>query len=265
MQSHFPLFSVSNHKFNVILLAAGMGTRLKPATDYIPKALVELGELRAIDYFITQYQYIAQRIIIAVGYCADLLENYVRGKYPALNLVFSREPVSELKGPTKSLMYALDCADSRLPTIVTFCDYIIAEQFGVDHDALGVCKPVRGFVYGTYKTVAVIEESVVRNLVLNDDLEHRKENGFTGIAICHNTKLLKAIVYGGAVDNKEGRELDFALDVFAHYVKRIRTLPCPLSKMLEFGTEDTLHKTRRHLHGDLGLPVQSSGARPAGA
>src|SRR5258708_7226531 len=122
-----PLFSISNSKFNVIVLAAGLGSRLRPETDYVPKPLLELGGVRAIDYTIRKYQYIADRIIIAVGYCADLLENYCRGRFSSLNLQFSYEKVSDLRGPGTSVIYALDTASCKLPTIVTFCDYLVED------------------------------------------------------------------------------------------------------------------------------------------
>ncbi|HDR68485.1 MAG TPA: hypothetical protein ENN61_05480 [Bacteroidaceae bacterium] len=245
-----PLFSVRNQTFNVIILASGLGTRLKPETDFIPKALVELGNLRAIDYLISKYQYLAEGIIITVGYSADLLKNYVKGKYSSLNLLFSREDVSELRGPGKSLIYALDRANSRIPTLITFCDYIIEEQFSVDYDAIGVCKPVEGYVYGTYKTLAVVEEGVALGLIENKDLNSRKENGFTGIMICHNTMLLKSIVYSAAVSNPKSEDIDYAFDVVRPYIKRARTTVLPLTKMYEFGTEDTLSKTRRYIIGN---------------
>lgn len=243
-----PLFSARNQKFNVIILASGLGTRLKPETDFIPKALVELGELRAIDYLILKYQYLAERIIITVGYSADLLRNYVKGKYSSLNIQFSREEVSELRGPGKSLVYALDHADSGLPTLITFCDYIIEDQFSVDYDAIGVCKPDEDYVYDTYKMLAVAEEGVAVDLIINDDLENIKENGFTGISICHNTILLKSIVYGAAESKTRLEDVDYAR-IIRSYLQKVRTLALPLSRMYEFGTEDTLVKTRRYMGG----------------
>ena len=244
------LFSVKNQKFNIIILASGLGTKLKPETDFIPKALIELGQLRAIDYLISKYQYLAERIIITVGYSEDLLRNYVRGKYSSLNLQFSSEEVSELRGPGKSLMYALDHADSRLPTLITFCDYIIEDQFSVDYDAIGVCKPIKDYVYGTYKTLGIVEEGVAIGLTENDKLESVRENGFTGITICHNTTLLKSIVYSAAVSSSKTEGFDYALDIIRCYIEKVRTLALPLSKMLEFGTEDTLIKTREHIGGN---------------
>ncbi len=244
-----PLFSIKNQKFNVIILASGLGTRLKPETDFIPKALIELGELRAIDYLMAKYQYLADRVIITLGYSADLLRNYVKGKYPSLNLQFSHEEVSELRGPGKSLVYASDYTDSRLPTLITFCDYIIEDQFSVDYDAIGVCKPIKDYVYGTYKSLAVVEDGVAIDLVENNDLENVKDNGFTGITICHNTMLLKSIVYSAAKSKTGLEDIDYGC-IIRCYLKKVRTLAFPLSKMFEFGTEDTLIKTRRYIDGN---------------
>ncbi len=246
-----PLFSTTNQKFNVIILAAGIGSRLKPETDYIPKALVKVGNERAIDHLLKKYQYIADKIIIAVGYNAELLENYTRGKYSSMNLFFSREKVTELYGPGKSLVYALDFASSQLPTIITFCDYVVEDFFTIDQDGLGVCNPVekQGSVLGTYKTVASIEEGIILGLNKNKDLKHLKKNGFTGISIFHNTLFLKALAYDAASE-KGVKNVDYAFDIVNKYVSKMRTVAVPLSKMFEFGTEDLLKETREHIDGN---------------
>lgn len=245
-----PSFSITNQKFNVIILAAGVGSRLRPETEYIPKALVKVGQTRAIDHFIRKYQYIADRFILAVGYGADLLENYLKGKYPTMNLMFSREDVSELRGPGRSLVYALDHASSRLPTLITFCDYIIDEYLPVDSDILGVCKPIEdASILGTYKTLVVADEGVVVNVVRNEDPTKVKDMGFTGIAVFHNTLLLKMIAYHAAVSGNNAQNVDYTFDIIREYVLRIKTRGCPLSRIFEFGTEDTLKKIRRYFGG----------------
>jgi choline kinase len=250
MYKEAPLFSVSNQKFNVIILAAGLGTRLKPETDFIPKALIELGGLRSIDYSIRKYQYISGRMIVATGYSADLVMNYVMGKYSSLNLFFSREEVSELKGPGTSLMYALDYASSKLPTIITFCDYIVCDQFSVEYDCIGICKPGKEFsILGDYKTIAVIEEGVAVDLQLNKN-NKIKDNGFTGIAIFHNTKLLKAIAYNAAASKSNNEDIDFAFEIIAPYLSKVKTIACPISSILEFGTTKTLVEIRRYINGN---------------
>jgi NDP-sugar pyrophosphorylase family protein len=246
-----PLFSITNERFNVIILAAGLGRRLHRETDFIPKALVNLDQGRAIDFSIRKFQYVAERMIIAAGYCADLLENYVRGKYATQNLFFSVEDVSELCGPGASFLYALDYTSSRLPTIVTFCDFIFNDQFSVESDALVVCKPGNAdAVIDTYKTLALVEEGVVYDVVPNADPQRIRENGFTGTIICHNTILLKAIAYGQASNKSNLGELDYTLDVIRNYVKTVRTMAVPVSGMFELGTEESLAKTRGYLNAD---------------
>lgn len=243
-----PLFSVTNQKFNVIILAAGLGRRLQPETDFIPKALVNLGQDRAIDYAIRKYGYLSERLIIATGYCADLLKNYLRGKYPSLDLFFSEERVVELCGPGVSLLYALDYASCRLPTIVTFCDFIFNEQFSVDVDAVVVYKPGKeDAVVDTYKTLAIAEEGIVSDIVPNPDPQRIRENGFTGTVICHNSILLKAIACGQVCEKSNVGELDYTMDVIRNYVRVVHTITVPVSSIFEFGTEESLNRTRRHL------------------
>lgn len=244
-----PSFSVTGKKFNLIVLAAGPGARLRPETDYIPKSLIELGKggARAIDYIIQKYQYITDRLIVATGYGSDLIENYVRGRYSALNPVFSQEEVSELGGPGRSLVYALDYASSRLPTIITFCDYVIADYVNVDHDALGISqKPKPPYVVDPHpKGLAVVEEGIVVDLIENKRRDKIRYNGFTGLAICHNTMLLKAIVYNKAA--KLNSKPDYTFDIMKEYISKVKTVAHPLSCMFEFGTPEMLEKTRKYV------------------
>jgi len=246
-----PLFSATNQKFNVIILAAGLGHRLRPETDFIPKALVNLGRHRAIDYTIRKFQYVSERMIIATGYCADLLENYVCGKHISLSTYFSREDVNELRGPGVSFLYALDYASCRLPTIVTFCDFIFGDQFPIDSDALVLCKPGDAdAVMDTYNTVALVEEGIVSDIVPNGDPQRVRENGFTGTVVCHDSLLLKSIAYGQAHAKSNLADLDYTLDVIRNYVKVVRTIAAPMSRIFEFGTEDSLYRTRCFLNAD---------------
>jgi NDP-sugar pyrophosphorylase family protein len=241
-----PIFSVSNYKFNIIILAAGQGTRLRPETEQIPKALVQLGSRRAIDHLIGKYEHVAGKFIIAVGYCADLLENYCRGKYRSLPMAFSREEVGELAGPGNSLVLALDHASSRLPTLITFCDFVIEDQFNVDQDAIGVCSPEDPeAVLDGYKTVAEVVGGKVTRLIPNPDPKVRA-NGFTGTLICQQTKLLKSIAYSASC---RSGSVDYAMDVVNPYIHQVAVGVRGLRRMFEFGTDESLRKTRKYLDG----------------
>jgi hypothetical protein len=245
-----PSFSVSGKNFNVIILASGLGTRLRPETDNIPKPLVELDEegTKAIDYLIQKFQYVTGRLIITTAYCADLLESYVKGKYPSLNPIFSREKVSELKSPGTSLVFGLDQALSNLPTIVMFCDYIIEDYIPVDNDALCVSKkPDLQYVVDPHpKGIPVIEEEIIVDLVPNNNLEEERYGGWNGLGIFHDTLLLKSIAYAKAHEKKLNATYDF--DITKEYIKKIKTIPIYVSKMYELGTMGMLKKIRES-HG----------------
>ena len=64
-----------------MVLAAGLGTRLRPLTDTKPKALVRIGEYTMLDLAV-QYlkKYGIEEIIINVHHFADQIEQYVRSQ-----------------------------------------------------------------------------------------------------------------------------------------------------------------------------------------
>lgn len=242
-----PSFSTKGKKFNVIILAGGIGTRLKPETNYIPKPLVELDRegTRSIDYLIQKFQYISEKLIITTCYCADLLEFYVKGKYSMLNPMFSREKVSELKGPGKSFILSLDYALSELPTICMFCDYIVEDYIPVDEDILCISKePESPYVIDKHpKGIPVIEEGVIVDLIANNNLKEERYGGFIGMAVFQDTLLLKSIAYSKAVEKK--LSVAYGFDIIKEYIKRAKTLPVYVSKMYEFGTSDMLNLVRK--------------------
>jgi choline kinase len=241
-----PSFSIKGEKFNVIILASGLGSKLGQETAQIPKALVELDDkgTKAIDYLIQKFQHVAGRLIITTAYCADLLEFYIKGKYSMFNPVFSREKVSELKGPGTSLVLGLDQASSRLPTIVLFCDYIVEDYIPVDNDALCISKkPEDPYIVDSHpKGTPVIEGEIITDLVPNQSLEEEKYGGFTGISIFHDTLLFKSIAYTKAYEKKLNAAYDF--DMVKDYVRRIKTVPIYVSKMYELGTAEMLKRVR---------------------
>lgn len=62
-----------------MIFAAGMGTRLKPLTDTMPKALVRVGEKPLLSHVADNLREAgAQRVVVNVHHFADQIERYLR-------------------------------------------------------------------------------------------------------------------------------------------------------------------------------------------
>ncbi|HRS53968.1 MAG TPA: nucleotidyltransferase family protein, partial [Bacteroidales bacterium] len=75
-----------------LILAAGKGTRLKPLTDNIPKALVPVAGIPMIDYVIKNLINAGiNNIAVNLHHLGNYIKNYLPQKYPKVNFYFSDE------------------------------------------------------------------------------------------------------------------------------------------------------------------------------
>lgn len=62
-----------------LLLAAGLGTRLRPLTDSIPKCLVPIGERPLMDYWLDMFSAAQIRpVVVNLHYLSDKVLNYLK-------------------------------------------------------------------------------------------------------------------------------------------------------------------------------------------
>jgi len=74
-----------------MVLAAGLGTRLRPLTDDRPKALVEVGGRALVDHMLDRLIEVGvQRVVVNVHAFADLLETHLRRR-AGLDIIISDE------------------------------------------------------------------------------------------------------------------------------------------------------------------------------
>jgi len=76
-----------------MVLAAGLGTRLRPITEHRPKALVELGGRTLLEIALTRLRDVGTRdVIVNVHHFADMVEEYLRTHdYFGMHIEVSRE------------------------------------------------------------------------------------------------------------------------------------------------------------------------------
>ncbi len=64
-----------------IILAGGLGSRLKPITDYVPKPLIPINNIPLIEYQIRQLRkFKINQFVICTGYKTDQIQNYLKHK-----------------------------------------------------------------------------------------------------------------------------------------------------------------------------------------
>ena len=68
-----------------IILAAGLGSRLRPLTDSIPKCMVEVNGVKIIDRQINNL--IANKINDIYVYKSEILREYLKSHYPFVNVI----------------------------------------------------------------------------------------------------------------------------------------------------------------------------------
>ena len=61
----------------VVLLAGGLGTRLREETEYRPKPMVEIGGLPIIWHIMKNFDHFGVRdFVVAAGYRGDVIRDY---------------------------------------------------------------------------------------------------------------------------------------------------------------------------------------------
>lgn len=77
----------------VMILAAGLGQRMRPLTDHLPKPLLSVGGKSLLDYHLEKIQVAGiTEVIINLAYLGNKIRDALDHRYPQLNIQFSEEP-----------------------------------------------------------------------------------------------------------------------------------------------------------------------------
>jgi glucose-1-phosphate thymidylyltransferase len=143
-----------------IIPAAGIGTRLRPHTYTLPKALLYVAGKPIISHILDDVVPLgASGIVLIVGYKGDLIEDYVRKHYPDVNVEFVEQ--EERKGIGHAINLTRELADTGEPLLIILGDTILKSDLAAvvksqtnvlgvkevdDPRRFGVCELSNGFI-----------------------------------------------------------------------------------------------------------------------
>ena len=129
-----------------IVLAGGLGTRLRGVVDDLPKCLAPVAGRPFLDYlFDALKQYGFSRVVLSVGYKSDFIENWAAGRDWPFELVFAVE--TEPLGTGGAIRYALGKCSSGEVIVFNGDTFFPADPSSLNFQS-PVCvalKPMRNF------------------------------------------------------------------------------------------------------------------------
>ncbi|MCF8296625.1 MAG: NTP transferase domain-containing protein [Saprospiraceae bacterium] len=108
----------------VVIMAGGKGSRMKPFTDVLPKAMIPVHEHTVIEEIMEKFKkYGVTEFYISVNHQADLIENYLISREYNIEFIREEKPL----GTAGSLFLLKDKFDDNI--FVINCDTLIFEDY----------------------------------------------------------------------------------------------------------------------------------------
>jgi choline kinase len=95
-----------------LILGAGIGKRLRPITNEIPKCLIEVGGKTLIEHALDGFDYAGiSEVVIAVGFNEKAVKEKVGHNYRGIKITYRTNPVYDTTNNLRSLWYCRDMID----------------------------------------------------------------------------------------------------------------------------------------------------------
>ena len=152
---------------DVIILAGGMGTRLREVVSDVPKPMAAIKGKPFLEYllnWLSDYSSV-RRFILAVGYKSEVIVNYFGQSFNQIPIVYVNE--HEPLGTGGAILNALKTCDSDNVLIINGDTYfpIDINRFEEFHQSNK--KPISGALkkmkdFDRYGTVEILQDSIVK-------------------------------------------------------------------------------------------------------
>lgn len=233
---------------NVIIPAAGVGTRLRPHTHTLPKALLHVAGKPILGHILDRLQVLPDLgpVWVVVGFQGDQVQDYVQSAY---GLDFRFVEQTELRGLGHAIHLALSEIPDDDPLLVilgdTIVDVDLADFMSGGDDALGVKEVADPRRFGVVELGA--DGRYITRLVEKpaEPPSHLAVIGLYGI---QNTQLLRTaladVVSGGTTTAGEIQITD-ALQLMVERGSRMRAVS--VDGWFDCGNFESLLETNRFL------------------
>ncbi|MGJ7024627.1 nucleotidyltransferase family protein [Petrimonas sulfuriphila] len=115
-----------NFNLPIVVMAGGIGSRLKPLTNVLPKPLIPIGEKTIIEHIFDRfYQHGCNEFYISVNYKADLIKYYLTEQRLPFNLTYFKE--DKPMGTAGSLSLLKNTINETF--FVSNCDIVIEQDY----------------------------------------------------------------------------------------------------------------------------------------
>ena len=160
-----------------LMLAAGMGKRLGNYTKNATECMVPVNGKTLIEYAIESLIYAGiKKFTMVVGYKKDVLKNFLKGKYPQIQIDFIDNDVYDSTNNIYSLYLARDVLSSDdtilLESDLIFDKEIIREIVSSPEKNLAVVSHFENWMDGT--VTVLNEEKAIKRIVSKSDFDWNK-------------------------------------------------------------------------------------------
>lgn len=147
-------------RFNlpVVIMAGGLGTRLKPLTNVLPKPLIPIGEKTMLEEIFDRFaKYGSNQFYISLNYKADLIKYYINN----LDLIYKIDYFEEVTPSGTAGSLSLLKGKISDTFFVTNCDILVDQDYSEildfhlrNKNEITVVAAVKNFpiAYGTIET-----------------------------------------------------------------------------------------------------------------
>lgn len=243
----------------VVIPVAGIGTRLRPHTHTIPKALITVAGQPILGHILDAVLPLRpEEIVLVVGYMGERVVEYIERDRPGLPVRYAEQ--AERKGLGHAIYVAREALAAEGPVLVVLGDTIFEADLAAvvrePWSSLGVMEVEDPRRFG----VVVLRNGFAERLV------EKPETPVSNLAIAgvyhfKSARLLAecvtAIVEGGVLTKGE-HQLTDALQLMIDRGERIGVFR--LDGWFDCGKQETLLATNRYLLGRQGADVRLDGS-----